>query len=263
MQKISLFLISTFLNIATIENALGGNLNSCEGKNAFLAILDRPTIQDSACVVKINQVVVEAGFQIISSLSYGNGYNFPQTEIRLGLPANSEFVLVPPNYFRQNPSGFGPTILGVKHQLGYTKTSVWTIEGLFTVPSGSSVYGSAGLGTAISGIANFNLTDSFAITLMLGFSSQTLSTSNGAQRYTSINPDFVASWQPYDKFQFFAELYGQSSTGPNEGPGCNVDGGIQYLLKQNFEVDAEVGARLAGSLGGFNHYIGFGFGLMF
>lgn len=132
-----------------------------------------------------------------------------------------------------------------------------------TLPSGNATYGSRGTGVAVNGIVNYTPTDNTSLAMMMGVSSQTLARASGGARYASVNPDFVATWAPLKRVQLYAEVYGQSRASPNDSWGWNADGGIQYLVTPNVEIDSEVGYRLAGDLGGFQRYVGVGLGLKY
>ncbi len=77
--------------------------NPCGGPSALLAILDRPTVSDSACAVPLGQVVLELGYQHADVRGIGGGRadNYPQAELRFGLPGNNEFKILPSNYNSQ------------------------------------------------------------------------------------------------------------------------------------------------------------------
>jgi len=242
----------------------------CAGPSALLALIGRPTVSDSVCVVPMGRVVMEVGFQHATSRGQGGGRtdNYPQTVLRTGLPGINEFVLIGPNYITQNSSdgdisGWSATTLGIKHSLGYNNTCQGAVEALFTLSSGSSAFGSRGLGYAVNGIAAYSLTDQFGLSLQVGVSSQTDPASAGGERFTSFISNLVATWQPTARLQFFSEIFGQSETGPGKGAGYNADGGVQYLLTPSWEVDLEGGVRLTGDLGGYTHYFGAGMGLRF
>jgi hypothetical protein len=248
----------------------------CAGPAGLLAVLDRPTVSDSACAVPSGHVVLETGFQHADVRGPGSGAadNYPQAEIRVGLPGRNEFVLLPPSYNRQKADAFSGSppqeiagssaiTLGLKHELGYTGKWLGAVEALFTLPSGGSAFGSKGLGAAVNGIAAYSLSEEIGLSLQLGISSQTNPALAGGGRYTFLSSNLVATWQPMERLQFYGELFGQSSTGPDEGAGYNADAGIQYLITPSWEVDMEEGVRLAGNLGGFTHYIGAGMGFRF
>ena len=97
---------------------------------------------------------------------------------------------------------------------------------------------------------------------MAGYASQTEPTAAGGQRYQSFNPDLVATWQSSARLQLYAEVYAQSHVGYHHGWGTDADGGVQYLVDPDFEVDLEEGVRIQGALGGFSNYTGVGLGLL-
>lgn len=241
--------------------------NPCAGPSALLNIIDRPTVGDSPCVVPFKNAVLELGYQYQQlTHSAGHEQNFPEAEFRLGLPANNEFVVVLPNYIHQSMaphSGFSATTLGIKHEIGYTQHWIATVESLFTLPSGSTAFGSNGLGAVFNGIVGYTFNPKFNLTFMLGASTKTQSSHDGGQRFTSINPDLLFTYSPTEKVDLYGEIYGQSKTGPGEGSGFNFDSGVIYLPLPNFAIDAELGQRISGNLSGFNHYIGAGMAVIF
>lgn len=241
--------------------------NPCGGPSALLYIINRPTVADSACVVPYKNIVLETGYQY-QQLTHFAGYqqNFPEAQFRLGLPANNEFTIVLPNHIHQSMttgSGYTATTVGLKHEIGYTQTWLGAVEALVTLPDGSAAYGSKGTGATLNGIVDYTFNPAFSLSFMLGATSQTQSSLNGGQRFTSINPDLVLTYSAIDKVQLYGEVYGQSKTGPGQGAGFNADGGIMYLLLTKLVLDVEYGQRLSGNLDGFNHYFGGGISVMF
>ncbi len=238
----------------------------CAG--SLLAIIDRPTVADNPCVVPAGGIVIEGGVQRSTSRYDGWNVNYPEAVARAGFGEQNELLVALPNYYRQNGTkpymaGFGATIVGLKHELGYTEHWLGAVEALATLPSGSAAFGSQHLGVAVNGIVSYSAPENVGLSLMLGVSSQTLPAASGGSRYVSVNPDFVVTWPPKDGVQLYGEVYGQSRTGPGEGSGWNADGGIQFVVSPTIVVDIEVGTRLAGNLGGFNHSYGAGFGVRF
>lgn len=272
-------LLTAILLLAALGLAYAGEQSvvsdPCSGPSALLALLDRPTVSDGACVVPMGRVVMEIGFQHATLRGQGGGTtdNYPQPVLRAGLPGRSEFVLLAPNYTRQvqtvpdspaeTAAGLSAVTLGIKHSVGYTRSWLGAVEALFTLPSGGSAFGSRGLGVAFNGIAAYSLTEQTGLSLQLGVSSQTDPVSAGGKRFTCFISNIVATWQPTARLQFYGEIFGQSSTGPGKGAGYNADGGVQYLLTPFWEVDLEGGVRLTGDLGGYTHYIGAGMGFRF
>ncbi|HSW70886.1 MAG TPA: hypothetical protein VLH77_02780, partial [Gammaproteobacteria bacterium] len=238
----------------------------CGGPSAILALVDRPSAADSACVVPFEKGIIEAGFQYQNLKGSKRGYNLPETVLRLGLPAKTELVILFPNYFRQTVqphAGWGPTTIGLKHELGYNEKWLASIEGLVIWPSGGAAFGSDGTGGIINGIIDYSLSPSLDLTFMLGVSTQALPYGASGQRFNSVNPDLVLAWLVTPKFQTYAEIYGQSKTGPSEGAGFNADAGIQYAWTPNLVTDLELGQRISGKLGSFNNYVGTGLAWLF
>ena len=247
----------------------------CSGPSGLLGQLDRPTVEDSSCVVPKGMTVLEAG------ATAGNLYGspggeidtLPNLELRWGLGGNSELVWLPPNFNYQSVNagpagpavtmhGVGPTTVGIKHSFGYTEHWQWTAEALATLPSGNSTFGSHGAGGAVNAIVSYG-NGPLGVSLMVGVTSETEPTASGGRRFQSFNPDLVVTWLTTSRLQFYGEVYGQSHSGYRQGWGTNADGGLQYLINPDFEVDLEEGVRIQGDLGGFSNYTGVGLGLMF
>lgn len=170
----------------------------CGGPSALLNLLDRPSAGDNACAVPFKQVILESGIQHQQLMQDGgNQWNVPQTELRVGLPARNEFVMVLPNYIHQSQaprSGFEAMTAGLKHQFAYTENWVAAVESIFTLPNGSRAFGSDGTGVALNGIANYSVTSNIGLTFMLGYTSQTEATLDGGGRFSSVNPDLVLTY---------------------------------------------------------------------
>jgi len=233
----------------------------CAGKSALLNIVDRPTAADSACVVPQKEVVIESGLQYQKLKGPGYAENFPEAVLRFGLPFHNEFVWVLPNYIHQSlmpHSGATATTVGIKHEIGYNTQWLGTVESLITLPTGSPAFGSESVGAAVNGIISYTPNTLWNISFMLGVTSQTESHASGGERFQSVNPDWVLTYNASSKLNFYLEVYGQSKTAPSEGSGFNTDGGVLYLLHPNISVDFELGQRLSGDLGGFSHYVGAG-----
>lgn len=247
----------------------------CAGPSGMLGLLDRPTVGDASCIVPQGMTVAEAGFTLGRQYgARGDIDTYPNLELRWGLPGNAEFVWLPPNYqhLRNDAvggmpaftrGGFGPTTLGIKQQIGVSAHWQWTAEALATPPSGDRQFGSHGLGGAVNGIVSYSSGGPLGVSLMVGVTSQTEPAAVGGNRFQSFNPDLVVTWESSPRLQYYLEAYGQSHSGYRQGWGSDADGGVQYLLTPRFEVDLEAGVRMQGNLGGFEHYVGAGLGVMF
>jgi hypothetical protein len=246
--------------------------NPCGGPSALLSLLDRPTFSDSACSVPRGHAVLELGYQhsYVRGEGGGRADNYPQAEVRFGLPNRNEFKVLVSNYTSQRSeipevasSGLSATSIGFKHELGYTSKWLGSAEAVMTLPSGNDAFGSRSLGASVSGIVAYSVTDQIGLSLQLGASSLTDPVSAGGGRFTSFNQFLTATWDPAERLQFYGEFYGQTKTARHEGAGYNFDSGMQYLISRSWEVDLEGGVRLTGNLGGFTHYFGAGMGFLF
>ncbi|MGL5741033.1 MAG: hypothetical protein ACRCXC_00015 [Legionella sp.] len=70
-------------------------------------------------------------------------------------------------------------------------------------------------------------------------------------------------WYVKNWLQLYTEVYGQTRTGPERGPGYILNSGVIFLISQYIALDMEVGQRLSGELGNFNTYYGGGISCMF
>lgn len=260
---INRFFLGALLGLPLMAIADPTGDDSC---SSLLALINRPTVGDSVCVVKSGQIMIEGGYLYFDSYpNQGHGQNYPELQLRFGLPASTEFTLLPPNYIDLNggPSGTTATVMGVKHQFQNTGHFLYSAEGIFTLPTGSDEYGSDGLGAAANVILNYSFNSAFSISGMFGVITETTSTNSGGERYYSFNPDLVFAWQFTKSFQWYSEFYGRTKTSPDQGSGFNMDTGFQYLPTPNIELDIEYGQRLSGELGGFARYIGAGGAIRF
>lgn len=264
LRKCFLFLIFTIISQINLATTID---DPCGGPSALLNRVNRPSYADSACVVPFKESILETGYQYLwLRNSAGQLQNFPQAAFRVGLPANNEFVLLLPNYNHQSlppRSGFSAPTIGIKHEIGYNENWLGSVETLIAPPSGSKGFGYKGLSAAFNGIVTYSFLPSWSLTFMLGFSSVTTSSSQGGQRFSSINPDVLLAYIYNSKIDFYGEIFGASHTGPGEGSGFNFDAGILYLLRPYLALDFEVGQRISGNFIGFNQYVGTGLSIGF
>lgn len=247
----------------------------CAGNGALLSILDRPTVSDSSCVVKPGMAVLEDGVQdtIFNDLGVkSEQVNYPEAELRIGLPDNNEFKIFPPNYNLlsypgsniSSVSGYNDSGIGFKHEFGYNENTVSAADILITFPSGTNGFQNYGTDITVNGQFTYSLTDALSVEFAPGMSSFTMLSYNGSpHRFFSFNPDFVAAYQFIPSFQLYGEFFRNSIQGAGMSGNYWFDGGFQYLITGNIEIDAEYGLFLDPPSGSSGHYIGFGTGLLF
>jgi hypothetical protein len=238
----------------------------CAGKYALINLVDRPSHSDSACVVPLKHAVLETGYAYSYLKGGVRAQDYPEAELRIGLPLKNEFAIFLPDYIKQTitpHSGYTASAVRIKHEIGYNAHWLGTVEALLALPTGGGAFGSNKYNPTINGILNYTINSTLAVLFQLGVGSFSLPALQGGQRYTSINPDLIFSWQVLNQMQLYAEWYGQSRTSPYRGAGSNMDAGILYLPATWIEVDAEIGHRISGNLDGLNQYYGVGMSLLF
>ena len=202
--------------------------------------------------------MIEAGYQHQEFNSPGTRQNFIEPVLFIGLPKKTEFFVELPDYNQlsiDHISGYSATALGAKHEIGYGKNWVAAAVAHLTLPSGSPVFGSQGLGAKIDGIIKYNIDHQFAFTLMLGGSTETEPSLLEGKRFNSFLPSLVLTYAPNEKLNFFAELFGETKTDSVSGGNYNADFGFFYLVTSNFALDLEVGQQLSNEIASFNHFI--------
>ena len=268
--------ISGFLSVVSEAGGFPPAVSDpCAGNGALLSILDRPTVSDSSCAVKPGKVVLEAGMQDSFFNSQGvksEQVEYPYAEIRAGIPGNNEIKFFPPNYDvltypgsrLPSSSGYDDSGIGFKHEFGYTRHFVYSADVLVTFPSGTNGFQNYGTDITVNGQFTYSLTDALSVQFAPGMSSFTMLSDNGSpRRFFSFNPDFVAAYQFTPSFQLYGEFFRNSIQGAGLSGNYWFDGGFQYLITNNIEIDAEYGVFLDPPSGSSGHYIGFGTGLLF
>lgn len=239
--------------------------NPCASSNSILSFVNRPSKADNVCTAPSQSIISEMGYQYNNLIGSGSLQNFPQLELRAGLPADTELFIVAPTYNLETiepHAGFAATTVGIKHVFDYTNKTIWTAEAEITPPSGSAAFGSGNWSGIVNGLLAYSFTPTLSATLQLGVSSQTWPSAYQSQRYNSFNPDGIVSWQLNPKTSLYGELFAQTQVAPHQGAGMNFDGGIVYLLTNRLSIDAEIGQRITGELGGYDNYIGTGLAWM-
>lgn len=233
----------------------------CTG--SILAIFKRPTVAASACSVPTGNYTFESGLDYQQLDNQSTGYTFPQIKVRIGLPVRNEIAILFPSEItnNRNVSGASATQLAFKHNIFYNENWNTAVRGVIIPASGSRIYGTAHTGYTLNGILAYRF-NSFNATLMVGYSSYSTAASSGGKQYHTFSPEFLAGWYAQKWLELYAEVYGQTKTGPKSGPGYNLDTGLLFLITKNIEADIEVGHRLTGNLNNLKVYYGTGFSLL-
>jgi hypothetical protein len=264
ISSFRLFLIVVISFCSSQKIFAADTLHPCHG--GLLSLIDRPTYGNSACTAPRGQALLEQGIQIERLIGKGTEINYPEAELRLGLPHETEFTILFPLYNQQSVypyTGLEATIVGFKHILSNNSDTVWTTQVLIIPPSGSKAFGSQGTGGKLEGIWSHGFYSHWNITLIASLNTQTAPISSNGVRYNSILLDGVLAWELKNEIQCYIEFYGQTQSSQLAGLGINADAGLIYVPKPNITLDIEIGQRLVGNFGAFERYIGSGIVIQF
>ncbi len=230
----------------------------------LLAALNRPTIGFSACAVKPHESLWELGYVNLMQNDGSHAAAYPQGFIRYGASPRLEWDVVGPNDLAQKSGGilqrgFADSGVGAKYEFFSGPSDTAALDLLYIFPTGSALF------TAGAPVATMNfdyghsLSPAAGFATTIGVQSSFAQTLDGhASRFTSLLPSVVFTIQSNPRTQFYAEGYGQTRIRPDGGRLFGIDGGIQYLVRPNVEIDAELGQTVTDLARG--HYFGFGIG---
>lgn len=234
----------------------------------MLATLNRPTIGFSACAVKQHESVWELGYNNQPQSDGSRVSIYPQGFIRFGAGRGLEFDVIGPGYVvARQPSGavqrgFLDTGVGAKYEFFNDAASAVAVDLLYILPTGAPAF------TFGAPVATLNLDYGRSLSPVSGFATTVGIQSSYAQdlqgnsaRFVSFAPSVAFTTQANPRTQFYFEAFGQTRIRPDGGTLFGLDGGIQYMLAPQFEIDAELGQTVTDLIRG--HYLGIGLGLRF
>jgi hypothetical protein len=232
----------------------------------IMNIANHPSIIDSTCSVPFKKVVIELNYINERLINHaGTQQNYPNAELRIGLPAHNEIIVLLPNYIQQSTaptSGSSAAIAGMKHSINYNEKWAFAIEVLANTASGSYYFGSQHWGATVNGIASYSITQKLNLEVQLGISRISEARAVGGRYFNSFNPDVVLSYAPFEKLSFYSEIYAQTKIDASQGAGVNFDGGMLLLVSKNTVLNFSIGQQLYNYLGGFEHYVNAGISVM-
>ncbi len=257
--------------IAFVPAQAAGPGGPCSGPMALLSLLDRPTVADSACVARPGDLVIEAGYkhQTSPDPSFSRSVTYPNSLLRLGLPKNWEIDFFSPNYNRQTTAGssgtgsgtqtgLGDVTVGAKYEFGQVGPFVLATDFKIKVPSGARPFSTGATDVTVNGIFSYSLPHHFGLGGQLGISALSSRLPNGQiQRYVILLPDLVLTYHLSIPLQFYGELYRASTFSTGQST-YSLDGGLLYLIRPWWEVDAEADKLLQGPTDLRSHYFGLG-----
>ena len=195
---------------------------------SILTYFKRPPVITSACPVPFGMFTIEGGIQYNQLIDNGNGWTYPQSKVRVGLPWRSELSVVLPNEktdSKKHISGLTFTQLALKHNIAYNNHWNTAIRFDYAPASGSKYYGTQQNGYTLDGILAYTI-NSISITAMMSVASLSTAKANGGKRYYSINPDVSASspragittYIPHKLFSFVKILISKTNSADSIQP---------------------------------------------
>ncbi|HEX5275607.1 MAG TPA: hypothetical protein VFW34_10060 [Candidatus Rubrimentiphilum sp.] len=244
---------------APVADACGGATTN------LLATLNRPTIGFSACAVKPRESLWELGYfnQIQNDGSHAAVY--PQGFIRFGASPRLEWDVVGPNYLVQKGGGilqrgFLDGGVGAKCEFFSSPSDTAALDLLYIFPTGSALFTAGAPVETLNFDYGHALSPVAGVATTIGVQSSFAQTLAGrASRFTSLLPSIAFTIQSNPRTQFYAEWYGQTRIRPDGGTLLGVNGGVQYMLRPDLEIDTELGQTVTDLARG--HYFGFGIGV--
>lgn len=250
-----------FLSGMTLLNSIGLADNFCTNQDTISYVINRPANATGPCAVAAKDILVEGGMQHRFLTGGSTADLFPIAEIRFGLPKQSElYVYTPIDVMNHAPpyNGYTTFAVGGKHEIWGNKRLVFTLDGFIAPPGGSFYYGTQAPGIHINAIMEYLINDRVSFLFMLSYLHLGQPPSEPNLTYSAVSPNAVLSYNLTPLMSVYAEIYGQNKTGPSQGSGYNMDGGLIFFITNNITLDVEIARRLVGQLGLFDNYVGAG-----
>jgi hypothetical protein len=255
-----IFLI--FSSLIFITNIHADNIPpACDASNTMVALIDRPSVAFSACPIPQKTLFIESGYEYQSIIPTGHAHAFPQTELRIGLPQNTEIDIFPPSFTQQyspTQSGFSEYSIGLKRAMYFDANQLFTLQGYISPASGNQNYGADKIGFLINGIYNYNFNSGISLSTTLGLASVAAAPSTPGNNYYSFNPIITIGFPSMHNISPYVEVYSQSKTAIDQNWGVSCDGGLILLVKNNITVDVSAGQKISGALNNIERYVGAG-----
>lgn len=214
------------------------------------AVVSRPTQTTSACVVKPNQVLIEAGYQTQTAEISGGGsstfQSVPNATIRIGTALrNIELQVLPPSAIRNAGLTVSSDVgAGVKWQAVSTPTFAFGVNTILTAPTGTDPARSPnGLGSANAATYVYNAQVQGSLGKVFGYSAgvglQYLAAAGA--RYTSTVPSLGISASLPNGFAVVVEgFHATNGEGPATPGHTWLDAALEKVIG-NAQIDLNYG----------------------
>ena len=224
-------------------------------------ITDRPDFTESPQVVPRGRVQVEGGLTY-SRQGPARDWGVGEVLVRVPVAKKVEVRIGVPSYMRQRgagrTSGLDDSFLGAKFALsdGNTqkkKPALGLLIGT-TLPTGSTAIGEDAYQPEAIISASWELSPKLAFNSNLGYARP----SDGGARFNQLLGSVSLGFALNDKWGAFAEVFGLSKADATGKSAKYVDGGVTYLINNDFQLDARLGFGLNNKVGGPDFFTGIG-----
>jgi hypothetical protein len=250
-----------FVSVIAATLAFEAKAQTCGGNAQTPISTDRPQITSSSVVVPCGSLQFENGFQGTANGSQQT-FDFPETQVRLGIARKTELRLGVPNYLHNDDTasgfanGFGDMSLGFKQQLGPTLGGfdVSLIPSV-SLPTGANAISSHGYDPTVQLPWSHSLSKNWTIAGMFSLMWPTEGARRNLTGQSSVYFDrqLTSLWDAYVDY---------SGAFPQRGGPQNIiDFGTAYKPTPHQQLDFHCSFGLSAAVP--DHSIGFGYSVRF
>jgi len=254
----------------TILGVLGASLSMgisgahAEGESVSIEsasiVTDRPDFTESPQTVPRGKIQIESG----ATFTRGGGekeQSLGEVLVRVSLGNRSELRIGVPNYLRlrgggETAAGMDDAFLGGKWVLreGSGRQPQIALLAGSTLPTGSRRMAERAYQQEAVVAAALDLTDKIALSTNVGFAR---ASSEGA-RFTQVFASLSVGYSLSEKWGSYVEAYGFNRVQSGGSSQQYFNGGLTYLVNDDFQLDARIGLGLQGGAQSRERFVGFG-----
>ena len=240
---------------------LGGTIVLCgqsPSPNDEPIATDRPAIAASSTVVPKGSFQAENGL-LISNDQGQRTFDGPETSVRFGATSKTELRFSAPDYFRDGASGFGDVTIGMKQQLGPTRSGFDVSVIVFlNIPTGADAVSSHGYDPGLQLPWSRKLSTNWSAAGQLALYWPTQVNTHDARNLTG-ESTFLLDRQLTKASDAFIEYAGDFPQ--RGGPRHLLHFGAAYRIAPRQQLDIHYGTGLSSAA--IDHFIGIGYSFRF
>lgn len=227
---------------------------------------DRPDQTESSSVLPPGYVQIETGWTHTEEDEDGEDYEsdaLPETLLRYGFNERLELrfghsgqVWEEVDYSNGSPSGdqegWQDCEVGLKYQLWYEQQECFIPEAALlthlSLPTGADEFSSHRVDPSFRFLFSHTISDTLSFSYNLGAAWETQESDEGSRDTLSVFQYTVSLGKGItDRLGMFVELFGDIPMSAEGTPENWIDGGITYLIADNFQIDFSMGYGLSES----------------